>query len=114
MRPHSAIASAMAVGAGLLPKCPLCFLALGSAAGLELRGAWLAPLVAVCVGTSLLLIGRMAAAQRRWWPLLTAAAAAAIVIAARIGGAPPLVTHAGALLMAVAALSAGRTQRCQM
>jgi hypothetical protein len=97
----------MAVCAGLLPKCPICFLAVGSAVGLNLRGAWLLPLVALCIAASLALIARMAVARRRLWPLIPAVAAAAIVIGARIVSAPPPVTYGGALLMAIAALSAG-------
>ncbi|HEV7922255.1 MAG TPA: hypothetical protein VGR02_15830 [Thermoanaerobaculia bacterium] len=109
-RLHSATASAAALGAALLPKCPLCFLAIASAVGLNLSASWLLPLTLTSLAVSLTLIGRLAIARRRYGALAVAALAAAILIAARLAGAPAVVMYGGALLMTGSAVAAGR--RC--
>lgn len=109
-RLHSASASAAALGAALMPKCPLCLMVLATAAGINLSATWLLPLTIACLAVSLTLIGRVAITGKRYGALAVATAAAAILITARLTAAPPAVMYGAALLMTGSAVAAGR--RC--
>lgn len=106
-RIHSVAASAAALGAALLPKCPLCLLALGSALGIPFSGTSLHALSVFFATLSFLLIGRQAIANERYGALALAALAAALLLFARLRDAPPFVMFAAAALMAGGAIVAG-------
>ncbi|MBV9495431.1 MAG: hypothetical protein JOZ54_14375 [Acidobacteria bacterium] len=107
-RVPSVAASAAALGAAVLPKCPLCLLALGSAVGISFTGPSLRALSVAFAALSFAIIGRQAIANKRYGALVLAALAAALLVFARLRDAPPLVMFVAAALLAGGAIVAGR------
>ena len=96
------------LGAVLLPKCPLCFAAYGSALGaLGISPAAYRPLVdAVLVLSVIASFALVLALSRRRRDLVTpfvSAVGAALVLAGRLAFERPAITVAGAIVLAAAA-----------
>ena len=103
---HAAV-SLPALLALVMPKCPLCAMALFSALGIELRAV--APLtIALIVTPALLIASRRASALA----LVIAFAGAAAALAGRFAFDRPLLFHAGvAALVAAAVINAVALRR---
>jgi mannose/fructose/N-acetylgalactosamine-specific phosphotransferase system component IID len=104
-RRKALVAMLPAIGAALLPKCPLCLLAIASTIGVELSflGASLLPLLAIAVSVSLTLIVRGARRTGHTAGAAVACVAAPMVIAQRLFSLPSMLGHAAVAVLIVAA-----------
>lgn len=117
--PRSASWAALAGGLGavLVPKCPLCFAAYGSALGaLGVSPSAYRPLVDVVLGlgviTSFAVVAALSARRRDAATPAVSAVGAVLVLAGRLLLEAPAVTAAGALVLVGAALvNAARCRR---
>lgn len=95
------------LGAVLLPKCPLCFAAYGSALGAFGLGSahrWAEPLVALTVMASFGVVLGLSVRRRDLRTPLVSGAGALLVLWGRFALETPAVTMAGAVLLVAAAL----------
>jgi len=110
-----ALASGAAIFSALMPKCPLCVMAIIGALGLELPrvAAWMTPLTIVLLSLCLALIASVARAKRRWMPLAVAIVAAVVVIAGRVALQSNVVARSGCVVLVGASIWSGRsTKKC--
>jgi hypothetical protein len=109
----AAPAALSALTAALMPKCPLCLIAIASAFGVELPliGRALLPLLVVFLAAAVSLIIRAALRNGHPAAAVAACACAALVVVQRIAVLPALVGHAAVALLVLAALLASRARR---
>ena len=116
-RSASGASLAGGLGALLLPKCPLCFAAYGSAVGAMGIGPaaheWLVQaLLVLAVGASSLTVLALAWPRRDMATPLVSAVGAAVLLVGRLGLDSTFVTAVGAgLLVAAAVFNASRCRR---
>ncbi len=101
VRPRAFGAALPALAAALMPKCPLCLVALAGALGVEWRaaGSWLGPSAIALMLASIAAVGYAAIRRGQRVPLFFLAVAAMLMLA-ETGG----VRHLEALLVIIAAL----------
>jgi hypothetical protein len=99
-------ASLPAIGAALLPKCPLCLLAVASSIGVEISflGSSLMPLLVIALALSVTLIVRAARRNGQIAAAVMAGTAAALLIAQRAWSLPSAVGHGAVLVLVLAAV----------
>lgn len=107
-----ALAAGAATLGALMPKCPLCVVAIVSALGLELPrvAAWLTPLTILFLSLSLALTALVSRARRRWAPFAVAAIAAVVIIAGRVSIQSDNMVRAGAVTLIGASIWAARAR----
>jgi hypothetical protein len=95
-----------AIAAALVPKCPLCVIAIAGSIGLELplNIPSPLPLMMLFVAISLTLILRAARRNDRVIGAVLACAAAALLIAQRVFAMPGVWGHAAVVLLVVSAM----------
>jgi hypothetical protein len=111
---HGFPAPLAAIGLAFLPKCPLCFALILSAAGLGFPST--APWLSFCTGAlaawPLLYLLLRARRTRNWLPFALGASAALAAVTARFADAPAALTIACGLIAASACVWSARTRAC--
>src|SRR3954468_23113626 len=105
--PRAAVTAALpTIAAALLPKCPLCLVAIASSVGLELPllAPALLPLMVILLAISLTLIFRASRRCGHFGGSVLASVAVPLLIAQRVFAMPAFVAHGSVLLLVAAAI----------
>lgn len=107
---HLSFALFPALALAALPKCPLCLMALASAAGLgsSVGGAWLVPLTPACLAVALGLLAFRAHRRRFYAPFCLGLVSAVVILVGRFRLDYGPLTYAGLTLLTLASLWGGR------
>jgi hypothetical protein len=101
--------------AAVLPKCPLCFITIAAAMGIELpiSARWLSITTVVLVASSVALIAKMAEPRVRRSTVIIAAVGATLIVIGRFaGGAATPLLHGGAAVLILASVRASCRSSC--
>ena len=105
----------LAALAAVLPKCPLCFITIAAALGIELpiSPRWLSATTVVLVALSVALIAKMAEPRVRRSAFIIAAVGAMLIAIGRFAGGPvtPLL-HTGVAVLILASVRASCRSSC--